>query len=206
MPTNTVQWGISFVALALMCGVVVDALTEILVNDRMVKRARTRKRIAEFFLQGEMYDRFHRWKSLFEQTATGSTFELTRHLNEPESERDYVRFNIVRETAIGIFFKEAGKENFEWMASHDATYYMSGNLFILTIVIWVFETASNLKAFVFLPWVLPLIYVLLGRAINRDLYTDVVIFRFATLFCTEAPKRSDVAASQAVEPASKSRQ
>jgi TRAP-type C4-dicarboxylate transport system permease small subunit len=60
MPTNTVQWGISFVALALMCGVVVDALTEILVNDRMVKRARTRKRIAEFFLQGEMYDRFHR--------------------------------------------------------------------------------------------------------------------------------------------------
>lgn len=94
------------------------------------------------------------------------------------------------------------------MASHDATYYMSSDLFTLTTVIWFLETAVNIEpflypfsilpllyallwAFVYLLFILPLLYVLLGRAVNRALYTDVVIFRFATLFCSQAPKRPD---------------
>jgi hypothetical protein len=32
-----------------------------------------------------------------------------------------------------------------------------------------------------------LVYICIGRAINRDLYTDMIIFRFSTLFCLSNP-------------------
>jgi hypothetical protein len=37
-----------------------------------------------------------------------------------------------------------------------------------------------------------LVYICIGRAINRDLYTDMIIFPFSTLFClSNQPSQSN---------------
>jgi hypothetical protein len=173
--------GFSFVVVAIIIGTVIDAITDIMVNETIVKRARKKRKIAGFFLQGGTYDNFAEWKFLFQQVIAGSKFDLRKMCEGSGTKVD--EFNVIRLTAIGIFFKEAGRENFEWMTASDAAFYLTGNLATAASLIWILEAFHDATTIRFWPFAVALVYVCIGRSINRDLYTDTVIFRFSTLFC-----------------------
>ena len=82
------------------------------------------------------------------------------------------------------------------MAASDALYYLAGNFATTTIIIWIYEIFRDGPTINGFPLVLALLYIFLGRSINRDLYTDAVIFRFSTLFClSNQPVQSNAALS-----------
>jgi hypothetical protein len=184
--------GISFVVVAIIIGTVIDAITEILVNQTIVKRARKNEQVASFFLQADMHNHFANWKYFFRRVIAGSKFDLTKISDGSEANID--EFNVIRLTAIGIFFKEAGSESFEWMTASDAAFSLTGNLATTASVIWFLEVLQDATALRFWPLLAVLMYICIGRAINRDLYTDMIIFRFSTLFCLSNPPSQSSAA------------
>jgi hypothetical protein len=62
-------------------------------------------------------------------------------------------------TAIGILFKEAGAESFEWMTASDAAFSLTGNLVTTASVIWTPEVFHDATALKFLPLLAVLVYI-----------------------------------------------
>jgi len=73
------------------------------------------------------------------------------------------------------------------MTAGDAAFSLTGNLATTASVIWILEVFRDTTALKFWPLLAVLVYICIGRAINRDLYTDMIIFRFSTLFCLSNP-------------------
>jgi hypothetical protein len=191
-----VSVGLAFVAAAIVFGVLIDAIGEIVLSQTIVKRARRSKRVAKVFRQLEMHNYFVQWMRFFDNAVKGSKLDLRTTADVLDE------FDIIRLEAIGIFFKEAGKENFEWMTGADALYYLSSNLAILTILLWGAEVLFLLAhaptpcfglvaSTAYTAGTLILLYILIGRAINRDLYTDLIIFRFSTLYCLDRDSKEE---------------
>jgi hypothetical protein len=177
--------GFIFLVVAIIIGTIIDAITEIFFNQTIIKGARCTRWIAVFFLQHHAYDRFANWLCFFERAITGSKFDLGKTPGMAGIKFD--ASDVLRLTAVGIFFREAGKENFAWMTASDAVFHLTGSLAVSAAAIWILESCNNAAAFKYLPYVLLFIYFCIGRSINRDLYADTVIFRFSTLFCLSNP-------------------
>jgi hypothetical protein len=175
--------GFEILASTMIIGLLIDSVTELFTRI-LVNKAKKSRQIARIFFQRPTYDTFVHWMGLFRVALHNSTFNLPAVEGHRTSLEN---FDVTRAAAIGIFFKEAKKENFDWMVTNDATYSLSLNLATSTIVLWILELFAGRSGWIYPALFLPVFYVFITRAVNRDLYTDFLILRFSTLYCLEHP-------------------
>jgi hypothetical protein len=68
------------------------------------------------------------------------------------------------------------------MTASGAALSLTGNSATTASVRWILEVFRDATALRFLPLPAVLLFVCIGRAINRNLYANMIFFRISTLF------------------------
>lgn len=180
---STALAGFSFVVAAIVCGVAIDSMSDILINKPVVKRAREKSLIARLFLQADLYVQRQKWKLAFLSSLSGSILKSVAIQSDAGDQAE----NLLPRAAAGIFMQHTSKEHFQWMSTSDAMYMLCSNLSMCALLVWALEITIDRNAILFAPILLIFIFIFISRAINRDLYSEIMIFRFATIYCLEHP-------------------
>jgi len=181
--------GPALVVLAIVCGILVESAGDLLIRRQILRRTKIDRAVAKFFLEKRMYDQVEQWREFFRKALNEAPSSPIRTVFLDGSGT----FNSVTllRLATGIFLKEANKESFEWMSAADATAALCRNLVMVIVLIGGLDlwsgtwTRMHLLGAIAVP-------LLLNRAVNRDLFADLVILRFSTLSLLGKPVQTKI--------------
>lgn len=162
-------------------GAIIEGVSDMTLR-KLVKRTRTHRALAKVFGQGSVQESLLIWESAFCCCAKLDP-SFTSILDAGR--------RTVAELASGIFYKNASKEEIEWVISHYATYYLATNylvVYVLFGILGVRVVVANsgwAATLLFLGVLMSAFYFTWSLAVDRYLYSYFARFRFSALWLTQ---------------------
>lgn len=183
---HAIWGGPALLIAATISGILIESAGDLLIRRPILRKTRTNRAAAVFFLERRMYDEVEQWREFFRRALNESP-SIRAVFLDPSGTSDSAATML--RLATGIFLKEANKESFEWMSAADATAALCRNLLVATVLV------SGLEIYVgaWTCWhllVVIAVLLLLNRAVNRDLFADLVIVRFSTISLLEKKRQT----------------
>lgn len=180
-----------FVVAAIIIGLLVDAITDVLVREFVFKKWIHKRRLYWLFVQSEMFMWFEVFEHSFGKAAKERQSYFKYAMIDDSVRSRYARgwssFNeseFNRRMAAGLLLCNASKEQIDWLNSHHSTYLLSSNLVTVFVVMLAFEISEssfNLSTLWTLVIASIVIYSLVSLSLDRYLYSYILAFRFSLL-------------------------
>ncbi len=191
-PSAAVAVGFLLFAVSSLVGAVIDSVADVSIRDIVVHSAGKNTPLARCFLQGHLAESSKYWE-----------VKLVEICEKSPKYRVFVADPLKSRYSIGsaIYFAKANKDLFEWVYSQYASYYLATNFVVIVLCgqTVAFINAAQigvlgLAGISMLGFIV--CYLLISLSIDRYIYTNLVMHRFACIYLIEAGEQEDKAPNQ----------